>query len=295
MPRSGVKMQDLNWNDLRYVLAVARALAPASRWLGVDETTVARRLSRVETSLGSKLFDRLDGVMQPTEAGQFVVHHAERMEIEIDLLKASASGTDAVASGTVRVTSIPMIVNRLLIPALPGLYMAYPRLRLEAIAEPRNLSLTRREADIALRLARPDREQNVIARRIGELTYSVYGPRNENPRDLPWITYEDGMESLPHVVWIDNAIKQDKAGLASLKVNDSEVVLHAIRAGLGKSLLPCVIGDAEPGLIRMDHAKSVLSREVWLLVHPEIRKISRISIVIDWLGSTISQATKSKV
>jgi len=232
--------------------------------------------------------------MQPTEAGQVAVDRAERMEIEIDLLKTAASGVDATASGTVRVTSIPMVINRFLIPALPVLYSAYPRLRLEAIAEPRNVSLTRRDADIALRLARPEREQKVIARRIGELDYSVYAPKDGERQYLPWITYEDGMESLPHVAWIDNAIKHEGREPAGLKVNDSEVALCAISAGVGRSLLPRVIGDAEPKLKRVSGAAPILTRELWLLVHPEIRNLARIKAVIDWLSETISEATKSK-
>ena len=172
------KKPDLNWNDLRHILAVARsrALAPAARQLGVNETTVARRIARAEHSLGSKLFDRIEGAMVPTEAGEIAAERAERMEVEVDFLKAAASGLDASAAGTVRVSAIPLIVNRLLIPALRDLYAVHPQLCLQAIAEPRNVSLTKREADIALRFARPDREQKVIARRIGTLSYAVYGP-----------------------------------------------------------------------------------------------------------------------
>jgi len=92
----------------------------------------------------------------------------------------------------------------------------------------------RRDADIALRLAQPQREQRVIARRVCTLDYAVYGPSHGSRRPLPWITYEEGLAALPHVVWIDKAIKSgtDQPGLT---VNDSEVALHAIRAGVGKS------------------------------------------------------------
>jgi DNA-binding transcriptional LysR family regulator len=140
-----------------------------------------------------------------------------------------------LAAGTVRVSAIPLIVNRLLMPALRDLYAAHPQLCLQAIAEPRNVSLTKREADIALRLARPDREQKVIARRIGTLSYAVYGPSGRTAGSLRWITYDPGMMVLPHVAWIEKAIRLDRGAPASLTVNDSEVALHAIRAGIGKS------------------------------------------------------------
>ena len=285
MRNQSAKKPDLNWNDLRHILAVARsrALAPAARQLGVNETTVARRIARVEHSLGSKLFDRIEGAMVLTEAGEIAAERAERLEAEVDFLTAAASGLDASAAGTVRVSAIPLIVNRMLIPALPLLYGVHPQLCLQAIAEPRNVSLTKREADIALRFARPDREQKVIARRIGTLSYAVYGPSRRAAGRLRWITYDPGMVALPHVAWIEKAIRLERGAPASLTVNDSEVALHAIRAGVGKSLLPCAVGDREPGLSRLDDPTPVLDRELWLLMLPEFKALARIRAVVDWL------------
>ena len=286
-------MPDFNWNDLRHVLAVARAraLAPAARSLGVNETTVARRIARAEQSLGSKLFDRVDGAMVPTQAGEMAVERAERMEVEMDLLRGDASGVDGSATGTVRVSSIPLIVNRVLVPGLSRLYASHPHLRLEVTAEPRNISLTKREADIALRLARPEREQKVVARRIGTLSYAVYGPSRRMAGPLPWITYDAGMAALPHVAWIEKAIRLDQGRPPSLTVNDFEIALHAIRAGAGKSLLPCAIADREPGLRRLDGPAAVLDRELWLMVLPELRSLARIRAVIDWLDEVVSRFT----
>jgi len=288
-------MPDLNWSDLRHVLAAARAhaLAPAARALGVNESTVARRIARAEERLGSRLFDRIDGALLPTEAGEIAVARAERMEVEVDLLRGAACGADTAAAGTVRISSIPLIINRMLVPALRELYAANPRLRVEAIAEPRNISLTRRDADVALRMARPDREQKVIARRIAKLSYAVYGPSRRKAARLPWITYDAGMAALPHVGWIDRAIKLDGAGPPSLTVNDSEVALHAIRAGVGKSLLPCAIGDPEPGLMRLSGPVPILDRELWLLVLPELRSLARIRAVIDWIDALVARFTAS--
>jgi DNA-binding transcriptional LysR family regulator len=284
-----------NWNDLRHILAVARAraLAPAARQLGVNETTVARRIARAEHSLGSKLFDRIEGAMVPTEAGEIAVERAERMEVEVDFLGAAVSGIDGAAAGTVRVSAIPLIINRLLMPALRDLYAAHPQLCLQAIAEPRNVSLTKREADIALRFARPDREHKVIARRIGTLSYAVYGPSGRTAGSLRWITYDPGMMALPHVAWIEKAIRLDRGAPASLAVNDSEVALHAIRAGIGKSLLPCVVGDRESGLRRLDDATPVLDRELWLLVLPEFKTLARIRAVVDWIDDLVARQLAS--
>ena len=122
----------------------------------------------------------------------------------------------------------------------------------------------------------------MIARRIGELAYAVYGPRRRSAPNLAWIAYEEGLSALPHVVWIDRAIKRD-GGLPALTVNDSEVALHAIKEGVGKSLLPCAIGDHEAGVMRLDGSAAVLRRELWLLVHPEMRHLARVKAVVAWL------------
>jgi DNA-binding transcriptional LysR family regulator len=122
----------------------------------------------------------------------------------------------------------------------------------------------------------------VIARRIGELAYAVYAARRRRTASLGWITYEEGLSALPHVVWLDRAIKRD-GGMPALTVNDSEVALHATREGVGKSLLPCVIGDREAGLVRLSGPAVALRRELWLLVHPEIRHLARVKAVVAWL------------
>jgi DNA-binding transcriptional LysR family regulator len=285
-------MQSLDWHDLRYVLAVARerALAPAARALRVNETTISRRIARAELALGSQLFHRTRGRLLPTEIGQRVIQHAERIEAEVDTLGDVATGIDSRAAGSVRLTSNPLLVNRLLVPAVGELSASHPMLRLELIAEPRNLSLTKREADLALRLARPDKEQRVIARRIGDLAFAVYGPPGRRSRTLPWIALDDTMAHLPNAAWIARAMQEESAGSPLLTTNDTDTILHSISAGLGKSLLPCVVADRDPGVVRLSGKAPVLTRELWLLVHPEIKHLARIRAVVAWLEQIVTRA-----
>jgi DNA-binding transcriptional LysR family regulator len=274
----------MEWSDLRYVLAIARAgtLSAAARRLGVNQTTVARRLAAAQTSLRARLFDRSEGLFRPTKAGDEVLRRAAQVEAEIDAIARGIGGSDAVVAGSVRVTAVPILVNRLLIPALPKLSAAHPNLQIELIAEPRNLRLTRREADIALRLARPERG-DALARRIGRLDYAVYAPaRRSGP--LPWITYDESLSHLPQARWMAAA---PPAALPKLLVNDAEAILRAVGAGLGQSLLPCFAADDDKRLRRMSGAKPVLSREIWLLVHRELRAQARIAAVIAWLDSAM--------
>jgi DNA-binding transcriptional LysR family regulator len=270
----------MEWGDLRYVLTIARAgtLAAAARRLGVNQTTATRRLAAAEATLGARLFERRDGVLFPTEAGEAAIARAAQVEEEVLALERGIGGADAKVAGTVRLTAVPILANRLLIPAAPKLLARYPRLRLELIAEPRNLSLTRREADVALRLARP-RTGAALARRIGRLDYAVYRPRRRNAGELAWVTYEEGLSHLPQARFIAAAAGADET--APLLLNDAEAIVQAVRAGVGKSLLPCFVGEREPGLKRL--SRVVLARDIWLMVHRDLRAQARIAAVIDWL------------
>ncbi len=284
-------MQDVDWDDLRFVLAVARgrSLAGAARRLRVNESTVGRRVARVEQRLGARLFERIAGSLTPTEAGCRVIAGAERVELELQAVAGAVAGTDRLAAGTVRLTAVPIVVNRILVPALPSLLSAHPDLEVELIAERRDLSLTRREADIALRLARPEEELRILARRVGGLDYGVYGAAGRRAADLPWITYEDRMADLPQWRWIAAQALEDGQGLSPLKVNDAEALFQGVKAGLGRSLLPVLLAESEPGLARLDRGRPALTRDLWLLVHPELRDLVRIRVTLDWLQAVFDR------
>jgi DNA-binding transcriptional LysR family regulator len=286
-------MQMMNWNDLRYILAInrGRTLAAAARLLGVDDTTVARRLVAVQEMIGARLYQRLtDGTLQLTTSGERAALHAERIEREISILDAVLSGAGDVVSGTVRVTSVPIIVNHILVPAAQMLLKRYPELELEFVADTRDLSLTRRETDLALRLARPKTGgTKVTARRVGTLRYDVYASASCSVRDakmLPWVTYEEAMAHLPQSRWIAETAVRNEERIAAVRVNDAEAVLEAVIAGLGRSLLPCVVADADSRLQRIGAKRRVpvLTRELWLLAHSELRRLGRIEAVVEWIA-----------
>lgn len=279
----------MNWDDLRFVLAVARgaSLAAAARQLRVNETTVSRRLVSLERATGTKLFQRAHGRLVATEYGEFAAAHAECIEAEMAAFESEMTGADKAPQGRVRVTSVPLVINRLLIPRLGALTGLHPKLTLELISEPRNLSLSKRDADIAVRLARPQ-AGSALCWRIGELAYSVYGPAGANARSLPWLTYADDYAHLPQARWI----AANKAGVEDVPVlvNDAESLLQAVAAGLGRSVLPDFLIGSDVRVKRLSPAP-VLRREAWLLVHPDIRQLPRIAVVIDWLQVVIDEAS----
>lgn len=279
----------MNWNDLPVVLAIARegTLSAAGRSLGVDQTTVTRRLAAVEEELSARLFDRRDGRLFPTAAGEEVIHRAERAEVELAALERDVAGRDTKPGGLVRITSVPTLSNRLLAPRAGQLFDAYPDLSLDLIAEPATLSVTRREADIALRLARPT-EDGMIARLLGAIVYAPYARRDRAAEtDLPWITYEESFAAIPQAKAI---AREAKGPLAPLRVNDGEPILQAVLAGVGRTLLPVFVGEVEETLIRIDGPMT--SREVWLVVHPHLRRSARVDAVVGWVDGIFTELKK---
>ena len=282
------KMQNMNWNDLRIVLAVERStsFAEAAKTVGVNETTISRRLGHLESALHAKLFERQGGRLVPTESGNRVIETAERIESETMALENVVSGRDHMAAGTVRVSCVSLVANHLIAPRISRLLDNNPQLTVELIAESTNISLTKRQADLALRMARPNAEMRNIARRIGQLDYAVYGARDADKEVLGWIAYEEKYAELPQTRWIKE--RKGDQNYSSLIISDGDTLLESIKAGLGKAFLPVAIGDASAELTRLDEGPPPIFREVWLISHPDQKGLARIKIVGDWLADTIA-------
>jgi DNA-binding transcriptional LysR family regulator len=278
-------MQPKNWTDLSYLVALARArrLALASERLKVDATTISRRIATLEKALGARLFEREKGSFTLTAAGQLVAIRAERIELEIDEIKRDVAGIDTQVAGVVRVSAPPWMVNHVMVPSLKNLQEKHNALTLELIAEARNVDVMRREADIAVRMSRPVKEQRAVARRLTTLEFAVYGRTGIDPRRLRWINFESHMAGLPQSAWIASAMKAEGSTQPAMLVNDSGIGLHAVAAGLGKTVLPCILGDRAAGVVRLGGRRSVLSRDVWLMTHPTVKNLSRIRAVQDWI------------
>ena len=137
-------------------------------------------------------------------------------------------------------------------------------------------------------MTRPDKESRVLAHRVGVFDYAVYAARTAH-RSLPWITYEATWSKLPHARWMSEAMASDPESRTFIIVNDSELALNAVRAGLGRSLLPCRVADRVPELFRLSGAKPILSREMWLIVHPDLKHLARVRSVISWIEQLMSE------
>jgi len=288
-------MQPKNWGDFSFMVELARAgsLALAARRLKVDATTLSRRITALENELGVRLFHRERGSFSLTAAGQAAIGRAERIEFEINEIKREVGGADAKAAGLVRISAPPWMVSHVLLPALHPLSAEHSAITLELIAEPQNVDVANRDSDMSIRMGRPVRELRAVAHRLTELDFGVYGPKGADARRLRWINFETNMADLPQCRWIGDAMKRDGCDQAAVLVNDSAIALHAVAAGHGKTVLPCILGDSASGVRRLSRGP-VLNREVWLMTHPELRNRSRIRVVRSWLESLLTSPTKRR-
>ncbi len=285
-------MRELDWDQLRFLLAVhrGRTYAAAARLAGVDDATVSRRMRALEDTSGQNLFLRgPGGVLSPTAAGQVAVDHAERIEAEVQALSVRWGQGQAAGAGTVRVTAVPVICNRLLAPKLAPLLQANPHLTVELAPEARSLNLSRREADLALRFGRPGPDTDRLwARRIATLRYGLYAAAGAVTDDLPLISYAEDLRGTPVAQWIEARLQAGAVRRAGLQVLDAETAHAMAVAGLGLAALPDVVARADPRLRPVAITPPPPSRDLWLIGHRDQRGLARIGAVVDWIGQALA-------
>lgn len=274
-----------DWNDIRYAVVLARcaSLAAAARELGVDQTTVARRLRTLESAMGTPLFERLRGQMTPTPVGEELLARGQRMEAEMAALCHLAADRQTQVRGVIRITAVDALAAHYLARQLADLRSRYRELAIEIIASSKSLDLGRREADIAVRLARPA-DGDLVVRCLGRLGYGVYGPGQpllaSSWQTAPWVAYERSLDQVPEMRWLSEHVGQQNV---TFRCNNLDALATAVADGLGLAILPRLVGERHAGLRCLSGNDSVLSREMWLVVPRELRDVPRIRTVSDWL------------
>ncbi|HJU70778.1 MAG TPA: LysR family transcriptional regulator [Paucimonas sp.] len=275
----------LDWNDVRYALTVARcgSLVSAARALGVDQTTVSRRLRVLESGIGTPLFERLKGQMAPTPAGIALMERGARIEREIAALRYLAADHQAQVQGVTRITAVDAIVSHYLARHLATLRARHPGLAVELIGSSKTLDLSRREADIAIRLARPE-SGDLVVRRLATLAYGVYGtgavPAADDWSARNWVAYEHSLAQVPEMQWLSTRVGDDRI---VFRCNNMDALTTAVADGLGLGVLPRLVGERHASLCCLSGEQPVLEREMWLAVPRELRHVPRIRAVSDWL------------
>ncbi|MYM71558.1 LysR family transcriptional regulator [Duganella sp. FT134W] len=280
---------DFDWNDIPLILALARSgsMSATGRHLGVDASTISRRIAAAEKALKLRLFIRDNTGYQLTDAGKTFVAHGEAVYGNVQsMLQASSQEADATA-GPVNITSIDFLFDYWLLEHVPALHAEHPHLQLTLQAENQNLSFTRREADFALRLGQPGEDAALVMRKLGDLGFAVYGHPKfaDTPRACwgtqPWIAYADELAGTTEMQWLAAMSPPPRK---VLKVNSLSTMVRACHAGVGMALLPCIMGQQQ-GLQRIGDQVEVL-RDIWLLSHRDAGSIARFKTVSAWLSHT---------
>lgn len=279
----------MDWDDLRTFLAVARhgTLSAAARALGVAQPTMGRRLAAMEERTGARLLQRHPGRYALTPLGEAVLGNAERIEAEVLAAERTITGRDAALEGTVRLTTVDTLAARIVAPALAALQGRHPGIVIELVPDTRSLSLSRREADIALRMSRFEGHE-VVARRAGRLAMGIYATSEWQARigkePARLVTVLDDQAHLPEAKWLQETFPEATIDFRS---NSREVQLHAALAGAGIAALARYRADADPGLVRLCPDRAPLVRDIWLGVHADMRHMPRVRAVMEVVVSAL--------
>lgn len=277
--------------DLRLVAAVAEAgtLAGAARALGLNHASAWRRLGALEARIGVRLFDRGRGGYAPTPAGEEAVAVARRTLDGIDGLERRLAGQDVRPTGTVRLTT-PETLTDLVAPVLLALRATHPGIVVEVVTGNDFFTLTRRDADVALRPAAAAPE-GLVARRVATVATAVYaapGRYAPGPADAPdrdWLAPDDSLSHLGSARWIAANVP---AGRIVHRASSLTALAAAARAGLGVAALPCVLADPDPRLERIADPVRAMDTPLWLITHPDLRRTARVRAVLDALAERLA-------
>ncbi|PXA99756.1 LysR family transcriptional regulator [Nostoc sp. 3335mG] len=286
----------MNWDDLKLFLAVARAgrLASAAKATGQDATTVSRRIRRLEQALQARLFEHTPSGHVLTDQGSALFEAAERMEAAAMGIQRDAAPASQLA-GAIRISASEGFGSRIIAPHVGGFTRAHPQVQIDLIASSGVLNPSRREADIAVMLARP-KAGPLIARKLTDYALGLYAapdylaasPRLASPGDLAahvLVGYVPDQIYAPELRYLSEIGSRLEATIRSSSINAQA---EMIAAGTGCGVLPCFIGDAVPGLVRV-LPEIGIERSFWLVVHRDLRGIARIDRFLAWLTQRIEQ------
>ena len=287
----------MDWNDLRYLLAVHRkgSLARAAKELKVTKATCSRRLAALERALGVKLVERNPAGLALTAAGRAAIAAAERVDADLGSLEQQlAAASEARPRGSVRLTAPHWLAARVLIPALPKLAAKYPELDVQLVGTNQILNLAQREADIAIRNVRPSHKSLIVRKlvKLGGCVYAskLYLERRGQPRSPESLEGHDvlvyeTLGGMPGFEWLRD---RPHGGRIAFRANDPEALVGAATAGLGLCAVPCLLGDPETALARVT-SLGFSSCDLFLVTHTEIRATPRIKAAIDFVAELMRE------
>jgi DNA-binding transcriptional LysR family regulator len=287
-----------DWNDLRYFLAVARAGSTnaAAKALRVNQSTVQRRLAALEQGTGRKLFERHLNGYRLTALGEDIRIHAEAVEAAIAALERRLAATETEITGTIRVTCAEGIASFLMTPLLEAFRRRYPGLRVDLLIADRYFDLGKGEADVAVRAGSPA-DETLVGRKIADNTWAVYAShayveqhgRPEGVADLDRhavIAFEDQIAGVHAARWL-NAVAPN--AVVAARSNTVSGLVWMAKSGIGLAVLPVHLGDEQAELVRVLDPVRELDSPLYLLVHPDLRRVPRVRAFLDFVVAEIDR------
>lgn len=283
----------VNWDDLRFVLAVADqgSVASAARRLGVNHTTVLRRVHAFEEAQKIRLFERLPQGYALTAEGEQLVQTARGIDDMVATLERRIAGRDLKLEGVIRVTTTDTFMTTVLPGHVAAFRRCHPRIAIELALTNSRLNLTKRDADIAIRPAK-ELPAPLVGRRVAEIGFAVYGGKDylsAQGLDMfapaqTWLAGDEMLANSPVAAWMRRHVPDARIAFRA----DSFVALcHAARAGLGLTVLPCCLGDSSPDLERLDGPVDGLTTGLWLLTHLDLSRAARIRAFMDHMEEAL--------
>lgn len=298
----------LDWDDLRYVLAVARngSLSGAARILAVTHSTMLRRIDAVEEKLQVRLFERLRSGYAVTDAGEMLCRAAEQCEPLVAEAERHIVGGDLRLTGSLRVSTAYVLGQHLLPPAVATFCNMHPQIEVELLTARERIDLSRREADIAVRMSEqvPD---YLVGRRIGEVRFRIYAMQGapflggvkrpklrtipELAERMPWICFERGARDRSYDRWVQENVPDTSV---RVRADHFPGALALLRTGMGATLLPEFVAQDTGGLVPLSAPIDELQTPLWILTHPDLRNSARVRAFMQTVGDELVRMVRQR-
>ncbi len=292
----GEPFKNLAWDDFRLVKAIAdtRGLAGAAADMGVNHSTMFRRLGQIEEALGTKLFERHRSGYAATPAGEEMAALASRLDSDITAFTRRLVGKEIGASGELRVTTNDSLLVHLLTPIFGRFRQRHPAVQLDVVLTNQALNLSKRDADVAIR-ATDTPPETLVGRRAATIAWALYGRRSEfddavpDPEELAstrnWVSLGENLSHVKAVQFVRRHVAPERI---AYRVNTVLGLAEAVQAGIGIGHLPCFIADALPDLLRLSPPNPEFAADLWLLTHPDLRHSPRVRVFLDFVAGEIA-------
>ena len=283
------------WDDLQVFSAVSQAgsVSGAARQLRVNHSTVLRRIGSLEDTLGVRLFDRLPGGYALTASGNALAERLAGVAEQVDAAQRLLMGRDEAIEGVIRLTSTDTLLHGMLMPLLAAFRAEHPGVQLQVVVNNSFLSLTKREADVAIRGSNKPPE-NLVGRRVGNIQTALYGARaslkslgrRAGIDDYAFVGPDESLSHLEQAKWLQKNVAPERI---AMRVDSLVGMVDAVRHGAGVGMLLCPLADACDDLVQLQAPDPRHDTQVWILTHPDLKQVARIRTFTQFMADALNR------